>query len=86
MWYLDVYSTLRGARNGSRRLGIPRLVSIGRLALLFGLGGGFAERLLEVGDDVVDVLGADGDADEILFNISIGSICLKWLECKDLPP
>lgn len=32
-----------------------------------GLGsGGLLERLLEVGDDIVDVLGADGDADEVL--------------------
>lgn len=42
---------------------------LGGILCLSALGGrrsSLGERLLEVADDVIDVLGADGDANEIL--------------------
>jgi hypothetical protein len=68
--------------DASRRWGISSFTSLrrqGSLLLILRCRGGFLglgclgarglgglEGLLEVGDDIFDVLGADGDADEIL--------------------
>jgi hypothetical protein len=51
---------------GQRTLRLPGLRSVVRVASLVGLGSGCLEGLLKVCDDVVDVLGADGDTDEVL--------------------
>jgi len=46
-------------RSSQRTFRLPSLLSIRRIALLLRLGSRFLERLLEVGDDVIDVLGSD---------------------------
>jgi hypothetical protein len=57
---------LRSAGQRRSRLAVARHVLVRRLALCLGLRGGLRKRLREVGDDVVDVLCADGDADQVL--------------------
>lgn len=51
---------------GRRRISVAGLISILLLPALPRLCCRRLERLLEVGEDVVDVLGADRDADEVL--------------------
>jgi hypothetical protein len=55
-------------RQGSGRLTVARLLGVGWLALLLRLGGRCLERLLKVGDDIVNVLCTDRDADEVLVS------------------
>jgi hypothetical protein len=57
---------LRGTRQRRSRLAVARHVFVRRLALCLGLRGSLRKRLRKVGDDVVDVLCADGDADQVL--------------------
>jgi hypothetical protein len=57
---------LRSAGQRRSRLAVARHVLVRRLALCLGLRGSLRKRLREIGDDVVDVLCADGDADEVL--------------------
>lgn len=69
--------------NNNRRL--LRLSPVGHAAVtaLCCRRGGRLERLLEVGNDVVDVLSADGDADEVLGVIMSAFLCLS-LNCGSL--
>lgn len=61
--FSSAFSTLHRGLGG--RIGVAGL-GLAAVLLLVGLGGGGLEGLLEVGNDVVDVLGADGDSDEVL--------------------
>ena len=56
--------TLYGGLRG--RIGIPLLLCFARIALCTGVRCSRLERLLEVRDDVVDVLGADRYPNEVL--------------------
>jgi hypothetical protein len=53
------------------RTGITIVLRSLRVALVLRLRGRSLERLLEVGDDVVDVFGTDGDADEVLVRVLV---------------
>ena len=59
---------LRSPRQRRSRLplALARLLLVRRLALAIGFRCSLGKRLRKVGDDVVDVLCADGDADEVL--------------------
>ena len=55
----------------ARRVSITRVLSSLRIAILLWLRCRGLERLLEVGDDVVDVLCAHRDADEVLVQLLV---------------
>lgn len=48
------------------RIGVASLLAVGWRSLGLWFRGGVFERLLEVGNDVVDVLSSDRDTDEVL--------------------
>jgi hypothetical protein len=55
-------------RDGCGDLGVARLFSIARFALLLRLGSRLFKGLLKVCNDVVDMFGTDRDTDKILKN------------------
>lgn len=70
-------SRLRRAGHG--RVSLTRFASGTAAALLAWLSPGSRKRLLEIGNDIVNVLQADGDADEVLGDTAVDPLLLAQL-------
>ena len=55
------------------------LISILRVAVALGLRARRSKRLLEVGNDIINVLGTDRDADEVLRNTTANLFLIREL-------
>lgn len=76
---------LGSSLNNSRSLILLLLGGALRLRALGRGGSGLLEGLLEVGDDVVDVLSADRDADEVLGNARADALLVGQLLVRRRP-
>jgi len=74
--------TLSAPRHTGLNVHGPRLLLVLRRSVRLGLGGGVCEALLEVGENVVDVLDADADADQVRGDARVGfRLVVELLGC-----